>query len=204
LTIYTTNLINNVFANGTSGHHQKRDQNKRGQKNQLQHIDVFLNNYSQLLPLFPNAKEITETMGILNCLYHKIPIKINRKNPNIVCYVLGDGCTPRTGATTAISSNFKVYSIDPAMKQKPVITRLEIRKCRSQEFIEISQTAELSIILNVHSHADLLEFWKRIPSPKVAIAIPCCVPQLTDIEPTGSYKDPKIYSEKNEIVYWIK
>jgi len=177
----------------------------------LHYINKFMHNHAQIISFFPNAKEITETMGILECLYYKL--NVNRQSPTTTCYVLGDGTTPRTAATVVISSLFTVYSIDPILKTtskhikdkniKSLQERLNICKCKSEEFTNINKTATLSIILAVHSHAPLNEFWLRVPSPKIAISIPCCVPQFTDIEPSGFYVDDKIFSEKNKVVYWM-
>lgn len=184
---------------------------KRTLKNPLYYINVFMHKYAKIISLFPNAKEITETMGIMECLYGKFTI--DRSLKTTVCYVLGDGTTPRTGATLAMSSNFTVYSIDPLLKTtsqtinkfelKSLSERLHICKCKSEEFTNIEQNAKLSIILGVHSHANLNEFWQRVPSPKIAIVIPCCVPQTTNVTPIGQYRDDKIFSEKNEVIYWI-
>lgn len=181
----------------------KNTPHKKTIKNQLLYIDIFMHNYSKVFSLFPNAKEITESVGILECLYHKI--KVDRSSISTVCYVLGDGTTPKTGAIVAISSKFQVHSIDPKIKvkQSVYIPRLFISKCKSQNFKAIDQTATLSIILAVHSHANLNDFWQRIPLSKIAIAIPCCVNQCTDIDPVESYNDNKIFSEKNQIIYWI-
>jgi len=60
----------------------------------------------------------------------------------------------------------------------------------------------LSVIIGVHSHADLLAFWIRIPDPKIAIAIPCCVPQVTDIDTSGSYVDKFNLGFHNTVKYW--
>lgn len=195
---------------------------KRRKLNQHLYVDYFLNNHRSLLPLFPSAKskEISETMGAVNCLYYRL--KVNRSCKETICYVLGDGTAPRTGATFAISSSFTVFSIDPALKSKfhktsegvafkdhririeknEYLERIKSCKCKSEEFMDIVQNARLSIIVAVHSHADLKEFWDRVPSPKIAIAIPCCVPQITSIEPTDSYIDEKIYGMMNKVVYW--
>src|SRR5437868_14436551 len=84
---------------------------KKRKKNLLIYIDIFLKRYNNLLPLYPNSKEITESMGAVMCLWDKFDI--DRSDKNTICYVLGDGRTPRTGALISVSSCFHVCSIDP-------------------------------------------------------------------------------------------
>jgi len=85
---------------------------------QYYYIDQFLNGYNNLIKLFPykKCKEISESMSAVNCLYEVL--KVDRTRYDTVCYVIGDGTTPRTGACVAYSSAFKVFSIDPIMKMK--------------------------------------------------------------------------------------
>lgn len=58
----------------------------------------------------------------------------------------------------------------------------------------------LTIVIACHSHAPLQEFWDRIPSPKLAITMPCCstYSSLT-IKPFYEYEDYEIYSAKRTI-----
>lgn len=172
--------------------------------NPYHYVDKFLNSYSRLVHLFPQAKskEITETMSAVECLYRVL--RPDRKDRSIVCYVVADGCTPRTGAVIAVSSAFTVYSIDPIMnmKRSASIDRLEACKCKCEDFDKIHLNASLSIIVAVHSHANLRDFWNRVPDPKIAVAIPCCVPQETSIPSTGSYSDPYNLSPARTVVYW--
>lgn len=67
---------------------------------------------------------------------------------------------------------------------------------------KLDDSLKLSIIIGVHSHADLLSFWRRVPHPKIAIAIPCCVPQITDIDPKGTYIDRLNIGKCNTVKYW--
>jgi hypothetical protein len=186
---------------------------RKRHQNILSYVDVFLHKYSDLLPLFAltraTTKEITESMGAVQCLWYNPQFEVDRHNKNITCYVLGDGNTPRTASIIAKSSNIKVWSIDPKLKikkrQEAVVDRipsLHISATLAEDFVEIDEGVDLSIIVAVHSHAPLHTFWDRIKGPKIAIAIPCCVGQYTDIEPAGKYTDPKIFSKKNEVVYW--
>ncbi|EEY62651.1 uncharacterized protein PITG_14429 [Phytophthora infestans T30-4] len=73
--------------------------------------------------LFPDAKEVTESMALFNAVRRYIEpkseeesLKINGKHDGIV--VVGDGNTPRTAAMFAFRMRgWKCYSVDPAMEK---------------------------------------------------------------------------------------
>ncbi len=70
-----------------------------------------------------------------------------------------------------------------------------MRKQVAEEFFEVIETAPLSIVIGVHSHHDFSAFWKRLPSPAVGVAIPCCVDQIVDgEEPVAEFIDYGIVS----------
>ncbi|KAG2393644.1 hypothetical protein C9374_007175 [Naegleria lovaniensis] len=61
----------------------------------------------------------------------------------------------------------------------------------------------LNVIIAVHSHADLWQFYKEIPSPKVCLSIPCCfAPNIPTPPPLAIFKDEAIHSEKNVVYMW--
>ncbi len=65
--------------------------------------------------------------------------------------------------------------------------------------------ASLSIVLAVHSHADLNAFWQRLPPdrPKLAIALPCCKRQfVNNLSPVETYRDQGILSLCNGVAVW--
>jgi len=125
--------------------------------------------------LFPNAKEITESLGAYNAI--RKHIRWDLGDPTNNCVVVGDGNTPRTAAVIACRSNWNVVSIDPRMKKK----HWPIRKLTTvigtiEEYY--AKTDAATIIVAVHSHADLSHALANITSPKrAAIAIPCCKKQ---------------------------
>lgn len=109
-----------------------------GTENELLYIDTFMKRHLKISTLSPN-------LGVWRNFC------VNRNNTNIVCYVLGDGIVPRTAALVALSSKFKVYSIDTNFhilkyNKKVVndIPRLIMFKGKSSDFDEIYQDAELS------------------------------------------------------------
>jgi len=59
----------------------------------------------------------------------------------------------------------------------------------------------LSIAIACHSHAPLEEFWERMPSPKLCVAMPCCA-QFSELPkeiPISEYDNYEIYSPKRRI-----
>ena len=66
---------------------------------------------------------------------------------------------------------------------------------------------ELYVILAVHCHAPLTEFWHRLPPsvPKVCVSLPCCADHgwLTEA-PVCSFVDPEIPSGANTIHIYHK
>lgn len=59
----------------------------------------------------------------------------------------------------------------------------------------------LNVIIAVHSHADLWQFYKEIPNPKVCLCIPCCF-QPNIPSPIAIFKDEALHSEKNVVYLW--
>lgn len=64
--------------------------------------------------LFPNAKEVTETMACFEATTHLGP-GYEWNNPDVTVFVVGDGHKPRTGATFACRTAWNVFSIDPLL-----------------------------------------------------------------------------------------
>jgi hypothetical protein len=56
----------------------------------------------------------------------------------------------------------------------------------------------LSIVVACHSHAPLSEFWGRVPSPKLAVVMPCCAhySDLPGHVPIMCFEDFEVYSPK--------
>ena len=66
-----------------------------------------------------------------------------------------------------------------------------------------NKNTSLNIVIGVHSHAPFQEFWNRLPKPKIALMIPCCIKCDIPMNPTKRINDTKILSKKNEIIIWI-
>ena len=130
-----------------------------------------------------HAKELTESMGVWEALVRFMhDSKLNlHKMGRINVYVPGDGKTPRTAALVYMqsSSNWQIYSIDPSMNTTPASlgvasTRLHPINGLAEDFIIPPDPVAFSVVLAVHTHAPLQEFWDRVPRPKVCVSLPCC------------------------------
>lgn len=167
--------------------------------------------------LFPNAKEITESMAAYNAIRKNLLGKYNLRDSHVDCIVVGDGCTPRTGALVAMRTNWIVYSIDPRLRVSEEIfgghvaphkgvNRLYLLNKKIEQLqnhMTYTNTHPL-IVLCVHSHAKLSETVqaiKKVYTQKFAlISMPCCVEDdLPYRQPDITYEDWGIHSEKRII-----
>lgn len=151
--------------------------------------------------LFPNAKEVTESFAAWHAVKHIKGLEYN--DPNVLCVCVGDGHTPRTGATFAFRTAWTVASVDPMLRKTQYnIQRLTVHGCPIEDFHGMYCHKRV-LIVAVHSHANLWRASRAFQALRMdIIAIPCCVPQRLKVAPTRSYRDPHILSEKNEILIW--
>jgi hypothetical protein len=177
---------------------------------------VRLNCAPELLEhnLFPNAKEITETLSCYDAVRQHIWNETSPSDPNILFYCVGDGHVPRTGAMFAMRTRWTCISIDPELRfgnksysAYPKINRLYTYKDRveaiEEPFTDLSN--RIVVIGLVHSHADIEKTYDQLKGRDTYIvSIPCCVKQntihgkLPDIE----YVDEAIWSTKNTVKIW--
>lgn len=162
--------------------------------------------------VFPNAKEVTETMGAFQAIlkYIQAQKRADLSNPNIVCLVPCDGSTPRTGAMIACRSRWHVLSIDPQVKPPgQEINRLRCLRMTTEEFCLSNETPLGDgpvVCVAVHPHVkidQLVAICEKVTSgPYTIIAIPCCVaiedhPKLKRI---AEYDDWGIHSPKRRVL----
>lgn len=171
--------------------------------------------------LFPNAKEITESMAAFNAYRKNLIFSYPPNEEKTTCLVVGDGVVPRTGAVFALRTKFNVISVDPAMRlpyEHPWayhlnINRLLMLKAKAEEemwdlYLGNPKDIDKLIIIAVHSHAPLDKLIKRIEIKTgykefVIISNPCCyednIEHLDTITKIASYNDWGIHSEKRRI-----
>lgn len=69
------------------------------------------------MKLYPDAKEVSESMGLYNATFFSLLKKIDDVQDVDGIVVVGDGATPRTAAMFALrNAKWSVYSIDPMMR----------------------------------------------------------------------------------------
>ena len=162
------------------------------------------------LGVFPNAKEITESLAAWNAVRKYLWKRGFTPDKKLNCYVIGDGTTPRTAALVAFVSNFNVYSIDPNLKWKDryrSISRLVIERCRIEDKDRLPDN---SLILLVHSHAEPKSVLEKLNKKYHygIVVIPCCIPlnifdedkRLTKI---AEYEDWGIHSPERTVKVYI-
>lgn len=153
--------------------------------------------------VFPNGKEISESFGAFSAVRWRLP-EFDLKDPSVNVVCVADGCTPRTGATFALRSNWQVYSVDPLMKggtrRWSAIRRLTTVATKIEDF---SLEADNIIVVAVHSHANLKASIANLKAKRMAVvAIPCCVNLDLDVKPTRVYQDKGIISPCRTVKIW--
>ncbi len=162
---------------------------------------------------FPNAREVEESFGVWSAVQRALGALDQLamlKDPNVWCFVPGDGATPRTGATAAMRSRWRVFSIDPRLRshdpQDHGIEGLTVLRMRAEgaPVEQLADEASLVVILAVHSHADLRPMVDRIhvDTPLLVVALPCCIDLEAGWAPAHDYRDPDIHCEHNRVVVW--
>ncbi len=157
----------------------------------------------KIYPSGTAAKELTESMGAYSAVRRRLGWDLRDKT--ITAFVVGDGCTPRTGALLAYRSAWSVYSIDPMLRRTwPKIQRLTTIGAR----IEDAGPFELggdAVIIGVHSHARLEPCIARIrPTGQLAVIVmPCCIELTVEgVPPDVVYDDLGVWSPKRQIKIW--
>lgn len=161
--------------------------------------------------VFPNVKEITESFAAFAAVRKYGPlVGFDLFDSNVLLLAVGDGNTPRTGATFAMRSRWHCYSVDPRMKNQvwaydnTPISRLYSRK---QTIESINFFAESAVIVCVHSHASLPASVKAVSAKKkLVIAMQCCYDlSLPDVNPHWTYRDAGILSPEDLIkIYFLE
>ena len=156
------------------------------------------------MKIFPDGKEITESCGAYSFFRDRQHELFLLSDSDVTCIVVGDGCTPRTGAMFAFRTKWHCHSIDPEMKWKnnSRVDRLTCYTKKVEDFGELH--FEKLALIHVHSHARLEESVARFTANKrVVLSIPCCVAQERERPPDIEYKDRGIWSPENLLKVWV-
>lgn len=162
------------------------------------------------LRVFPNAKEITESMAAYAAvreLANRGVLPFNLSTHGVALLAVGDGHTPRTGALFAFRSAWDCYSVDPALARRAhefaAVRRLICLPGKVENMEPIA--CEHAVVAAVHSHAQLADAVRimRPASGKVTVvAMPCCVPQWLPEQPNAEYQDLGIWSAERTVRVW--
>ena len=163
--------------------------------------------------VFPNAKEITESMATYNAVRTHVwgdVFDIKRRDVDVL--IVGDGRSPRTGALFAMLSKWRIFSIDPELEGRELQWECKIRNLKIiGRKIEDCDTFELQrnvILLLVHSHADqyeCLDFIRRCGGVEnvAVVSIPCCSDlSFHGVPPVHDYHDWGCWSPKRRVMVW--
>ena len=155
--------------------------------------------------LFPNAKEVTESMGAWNAVReHVLPrVPMLRDDDLVRVFCVGDGHAPRTAALFAHMSRWACWSIDPVLRPRAYTTnRLHVHAMPIEDFAyRCPADVPLTLIVHVHSHASLRTSVANIQGGgyRYLINIPCCRKPDLDMRPIIAYDDPAILSPKRRV-----
>jgi hypothetical protein len=166
----------------------------------------------QALGLFPNLKEIQEAFGIFNIIENyimEIDKEITTKSESVHVYVIGDGVTPRAGATIAFRTKWQVVSIDPEMHPgfgSGEVLRLRTVRDKGENVDKYLVTGDPSHVFLIFPHSHIRntnEVYKHFKDKKVwIINMPCCYQAQDKNLPINwyySYVDKAISTDKNII-----
>ena len=178
----------------------------------MRYIDEFLGLTTAPLliqqQLFPNAKEITESMGMYAAVrqYVRPVFNLDYSDKSITVVVIGDGHTPRTAALFATRSRWQAISIDPLLRDKE--WKINNLTCISKKIQECSRlTTGKYIIVLPHAHVDIESCLHAIPTPIAIVGMPCCFPMNFKKDSPDyeyyEYHDNSILSPHNMIRIWL-
>lgn len=157
------------------------------------------------------AKEITESWGMLEAARKFIP-----GLDDCLVVIVGDGCSPRTGALFAYMTKAEVISIDPAFNmahweehvQKQTAMGFSPKRLRlimdKLENVEIDCEGKPLLVIWPHSHANMNDGTLNNYSKRHDIAMPCCVqiPPAWMSIPHIVFDDYHVISPRRSIHIW--
>jgi hypothetical protein len=149
-----------------------------------------------VLGLFPNGKEITETMTAFNAIREYLrPHKYADRDVRL--FDVGAGHQPRTAALFACRTAWQCFAIDPLLNVRPSLSKIERLQCFAGKLEDFPiQRCGLAVIAAVHAHVDLKIILERIQAERtIIVAMPCCQPLFFEtIQPVEEYEDSGCWS----------
>lgn len=189
-------------------------------KQVTKHLNWFLRTNSApdilALKVFPNPKEITESIGAMRAVFDYIPVRRDADGVQLIS--VADGCTPRTAAAFAFYTKWNVVSVDPILKEgdkwEEKICRLTCHAKTIQDYLSLFNHQEgipsinTKIFVGVHPHVNVAfhAYWYKQDHPEkdvYCVAIPCCQDiSLKEMKPQIEYLDAGILSPKRIVRIW--
>jgi len=155
------------------------------------------------LGLFPNGKEITESFALYNAvrqhLWRRFP-----PNRDETLFSVGDGVTPRAAAIFAFRTDWTCYSFDPKLRMDCPFPckRLHLVPQRF-EHSGVARDITPDIVVLQHAHISVEQVVKSCGAGHYAVvSMPCCTKETFPYPPDVCYRDPSVWSPKNEIQVW--
>jgi hypothetical protein len=164
----------------------------------LTYLDQFMayqcSSFLMDLRLFPNAKEITESMACLSAVDKHFKHLFKFQSSDVLCVCVGDGATPRTACLAAMRTKWRrCIAIDPLLvesesgyqkikvQQVKNIQRLEWFGEKIQDItIDVSEEEKHVVIILPHCHVvpDTVVASFRLKEGQHAtfsvVQMPCC------------------------------
>lgn len=153
--------------------------------------------------VFPNSKEITETMTAFNAV-RKMTKPKRFADPTVTLLDVGSGSTPRTAAYFACMTRWQCIAVDPQLRESGAhrIQRVRQYQCRIEDMA--IKVDGLLVIVCVHSHASMKSVMKAVQAPEmIVVAMPCCTRlNIPDAEPLWEYEDAGCWSPERTVKIW--
>lgn len=146
------------------------------------------------------TKEISEAGA---GLYYSTSFETNDTSTR--CYVVGEGKFPKISMLLSkLKPEWDIISIDPII---PKDAKYDCNVTFISDYdynvsLDDQNNFENIVIIGVHSHNDMKNFYKKITvDKKVLVVIPCCVPVRLK-SPQHSFECTGIVSAKNKVLIW--
>ena len=152
--------------------------------------------------VFPDAKEVTESFAVRQAVT-RVP-GLDPGDSDVVLVAVGDGTTPRTAATFALTTAWECHSVDPRLRTKLAWSRIPRLSCHAVGAEALLVRGRTVVVAMVHAHVDVPTALGGITAEQlIVIAMPCCVPVGIDAPPAVRYRDDAVGSPENEILIWL-
>lgn len=152
--------------------------------------------------VFPNAKEVTESFGARRAVtYYADRFPLN--DPDVLLVVVGDGTTPRTAATFALTSRWNCHAVDPRLRSTSRWAPIDRLTLHSRRIEDVRLEGDRAVVVMVHAHVSATTALSSVSAAELLlVSMPCCVPPGLRADPELRYHDPGVASPKNEVRVW--